>query len=145
MSRKQYTRADFDPFIASSVDAYKPGHAQPLPNATAHDPAAFLALLASGGHSMTVEWGYSRRAGDDQPVWTMFFLTPPPAMFGHFGGGGFAVRYEYGAGYAGAGVVYRFDICKHEKEDAPGADHRRGWHPGHCRLCGMDMTVDSGD
>lgn len=21
----------------------------------------------------------------------------------------------------------------------------RGWHPAHCRHCGMDMSVDSGD
>lgn len=23
-------------------------------------------------------------------------------------------------------------------------ESRRGWHPGHCKHCGMDMSVDSG-
>ena len=39
----------------------------------------------------------------------------------------------------------RFAICKHTKVDDPGADHSRGWHPGRCSKCGLDMTVDSGD
>lgn len=39
----------------------------------------------------------------------------------------------------------RFAICKHTKVDGPGANHSRGWHPGKCSKCGLDMTVDSGD
>jgi hypothetical protein len=42
--------------------------------------------------------------------------------------------------------VYRFALCKHEKtEEGHKPNHGRGWHPGHCKHCGMDMTVDSGD
>jgi len=39
----------------------------------------------------------------------------------------------------------KFAICKHEKKDGPGAEHSRGWHPGSCVKCGLDMTIDSGD
>ncbi|WGR74312.1 MULTISPECIES: hypothetical protein [unclassified Bradyrhizobium] len=39
----------------------------------------------------------------------------------------------------------KFAICQHKKVDGPGANHSRGWHPGHCEKCGLDMTVDSGD
>lgn len=39
----------------------------------------------------------------------------------------------------------RFAICRHTKVDGPGANHSRGWHPGSCSKCGLDMTVDSGD
>lgn len=39
----------------------------------------------------------------------------------------------------------RFAICKHTKVDSAGADHMRGWHPGKCSKCGLDMTIDSGD
>jgi hypothetical protein len=44
-----------------------------------------------------------------------------------------------------APITGRFWMCKHEPVDDPGANHSRGWHPAHCRLCGLDMTTDSGD
>lgn len=142
---KVYTRADFDPFIASSLDCYKPGRAQPLPNAKPiEDTGSFLANMAALGHSWSVEWGYSRVIAGQHPEWTMFFLTPPSAMIGSLGGGGYAVRYESGP-RGSVGKVYSFAICEHEKEEGPGANHQRGWHPGKCRKCGMDMSVDSGD
>lgn len=40
---------------------------------------------------------------------------------------------------------WRVAICEHEKVEGAGANHMRGWHPGRCRLCDMDMSVDSGD
>jgi len=39
----------------------------------------------------------------------------------------------------------KFAICQHTKVDDPGANHSRGWHPGRCSKCGLDMTIDSGD
>jgi len=45
--------------------------------------------------------------------------------------------------YAATGL--RFAICQHTKVDDPGANHSRGWHPGRCSKCGLDMTIDSGD
>lgn len=65
-----------------------------------------------------------------------------------------------GGGYTGEGTVLfhggwkdgksvarmgRFSICKHEKIVGAGARPERGWHPGHCGKCGLDMSVDSGD
>ena len=62
-----------------------------------------------------------------------------------------------GGGWDGSGVllsmhntmkprVFKFALCQHEKtEEGHRPDHGRGWHPGHCRHCGMNMTVDSGD
>lgn len=62
-----------------------------------------------------------------------------------------------GGGWDGSGVlltmhntttprVFEFAICKHEKtEEGHSPNHGRGWHPGHCKHCGMDMLVDSGD
>lgn len=44
------------------------------------------------------------------------------------------------------GRVFKFALCVHEKtEEGHNPNHGRGWHPGHCVKCGMDMTVDSGD
>lgn len=35
---------------------------------------------------------------------------------------------------------------KHERVSTGTQDEaRRGWHPGHCAKCGLDMSVDSGD
>ena len=42
-------------------------------------------------------------------------------------------------------VAMKFAICRHKKVAAPGANPSRGWSPGHCEKCGLDMTVDSGD
>lgn len=38
-----------------------------------------------------------------------------------------------------------FRLCDHEKRVGAGARPERGWHPGSCTNCGLDMTVDSGD
>lgn len=45
----------------------------------------------------------------------------------------------------GHGIAGKFAICRHKKVPGAGADPRRGWHPGYCAGCGLDMTVDSGD
>jgi hypothetical protein len=42
-------------------------------------------------------------------------------------------------------IAGRFTFCKHEKVEGAGANHSRGWHPGYCDKCGLDMSVDSGD
>lgn len=39
----------------------------------------------------------------------------------------------------------KFAICQHKKVEGPGANHERGWHPGWCEKCGLNMNVDSGD
>lgn len=41
--------------------------------------------------------------------------------------------------------VFKFALCQHKKRASPDARPDRGWHPGICEKCGMDMTVDSGD
>lgn len=111
-----------------------PGHL-PLPNMEPADPQKFLADIASRGHMMVPRWGYSRKEGDNgHPEWTQFFLLDE--RFGKH----YAVRYE-----GGKGNVYRWIVCEHEKVEGAGANHSRGWHPGKCRKCGMDMTIDSGD
>ncbi len=44
--------------------------------------------------------------------------------------------------YARAGL---FAICLHSKVDRLDANHSRGWHPGQCGICGVDLSIDSGD
>jgi hypothetical protein len=44
--------------------------------------------------------------------------------------------------FARAGM---FALCLHSKVDRIDANHVRGWHPGQCGLCGVDLSLDSGD
>lgn len=133
--RKCYTVDDFAPILKGEIA---------LPNTEPVDPLRLLNNLASGGHSMTPKWGWALRnegpsAGRKQ--WTQFFLTPA-AVGGTntFDGGGYAIIWSFDVP-----VTLRFAICKHEKVTGAGARPERGWHPGSCKHCGLDMSVDSGD
>lgn len=144
---KRYTiEDDILPIIEGAV---------PLPNTEEEDPLLFLSNLAATGHSMTPRWGWSlRHEGRDagRKQWTQFFLRPV-AMGGQgtFDGSGYAVIWG-GSRYDQetkkniyTPIVLRFAVCKHEKLIHSDARPERGWHPGHCKHCGLDMSVDSGD
>ena len=139
MGTKSYSRDDYEPFIG------KPGASNrdplaPLPNPTDVEPGRFLNDLAARGHMMTPVWGYAVLPDGSRRQWTQFFLLHDANMGMQLGGGGYAVSYG-----TNAPIVRQFQICRHEIELAPGADPSRGWRPGKCKHCGMDMTVDSGD
>lgn len=146
-ARKSYTKADYEPFIGKSGSANR--GLKPLPNAKDVDPLAFLNDLAARGHMMEPVWGYALLPDGSRPQWTQFFLLADANMGFELGGGGYAVTYG-GAKWDGKAqqetpIVRRFQICQHEIELHAGADPSRGWRPGHCKHCGMDMTIDSGD
>lgn len=111
----------------------------PLPNFKTDEAARVIDNIAALGHGLTPKWGYANIDGDKR--WAQYFLTPA-GMGGRLDGGGYILIY---GGYPNGGRVGTFAICQHEKQDAAGADHQRGWHPGACKKCGLDMTVDSGD
>jgi hypothetical protein len=144
--RKVYTLDDYKPFLAGDA---------PLPNfeelqGSQWNPkyAGFLNNLAAIGHRLDPHWGHSIGVSKDRgKQWTMYFLTPSRGYGqggGKYDGGGYAVVYASKIG-VDAPIVGKFMICRHEVVDEPGANHSRGWHPGHCKHCGLDMTYDSGD
>ncbi len=46
----------------------------------------------------------------------------------------------------GHSQVASFALCQHTKRTISSIhDQQRGWHPGHCTRCGLDLTVDSSD
>lgn len=135
---RTFSREDYAPYIGKN-DGSMYRVLQPLPNAEDVDPLQFLNNLASGGHMWTPVWAYAKIDWSHQPQWTQFFLTSFMGL-NDFDGGGYAVTY----GNPKPSVKY-FRICQHEVQDHPGANHSRGWHPGHCVKCGMNMTYDSGD
>jgi hypothetical protein len=145
MERKHYTEEDYRPFIGPSGSSINP---LALPNAEDVNPLDFLNTLAAGGHMMQPVWGYAMLPSEHRKQWTQFFLTSD-GMHGALDGGGYAVTYGGGryidGKYYPTPIVRKFAICKHEKVLGPGANLSRGWSPGHCRHCGMDMSIDSGD
>lgn len=118
-------------YTADDYAAILTGEA-PLPNAETIALEQGVNNIASLGHSLKPEWGYSKGL-DGHKSWTQYFLNV-------FDGSGYALVY----GFRG-GTVIRFAICKHQKKTHAGANPSRGWHPGHCIKCGLDLTVDSGD
>lgn len=125
---RRYTLEDMEAIV--SGEAY-------LPNVESVDPGHLLNNIASMGHMMTPRWGYAMISvmGIDanRKQWTQFFLLPSE-------GTGYAITYGNPAA-----ITVRFAICKHKMVEGPGANHSRGWHPGWCEKCGLDMSVDSGD
>lgn len=134
LANRKFSREDMNPFIGNGS-----GKLAPLPNAEDVDPLAFLNNIAAGGHHMLPVWGYALLPDGSRSQWTQFFLTT--FMGSDLDGGGYAVTYG-----SQAPIVRRFAICKHQKEVTGSIEQgRRGWHPGYCKLCGFNMTYDSGD
>lgn len=98
-----------------------------------------LANVTLGGVE-GMQWaGWAKLPGDNHKAWARFFLRQ--GQGGGYTGEGYVIAYS---GIDGSRFGH-FAICVHQMVEGAGADHRRGWHPGHCGLCGMDMSVDSGD
>lgn len=111
-----------------------------LPNFEQKELGITVGNIASLGHSLVPKWGYAKMP-DGHKVWAQYFLTPG-GMGGYLDGGGYILLYANWPDHGRAGT---FAICRHEKVEGAGANHSRGWHPGRCGKCGLDMTVDSGD
>jgi hypothetical protein len=146
-------REDLTPIMTGLTD---------VPNFKAwdRDPLDFLNHLTLGGIWTPNGAGYAKvyHEGQQHSGWAKFFLHTTQG--GGFDGSGDVIIYaspkydpdaESVPGslmkgrMVGGAIIGRFAICDHKKVDHPDADHRRGWHPGHCEKCGMNMTVDSGD
>lgn len=127
---KTYSELDYAPIIAGDVD---------LPNFEPVTPEFFCNALASGGHSMTPKWGWARSERGHK-TWAQYFLTNYSNMGSAPDGSGFVSVYG-----SREPKVGRFAICNHEKQLSAGANPSRGWKPGSCVKCGLNMTIDSGD
>lgn len=131
--RNCYSLDDYKQIIAGEM---------PAPNFEPQPVALVANNIAALGHSMSPKWGwFANRSGR---AWAMYFLTGGANMSGGLDGSGYVIAYGNDKDGA-APTVGRFAICKHEKVSDPSANPSRGWHPGHCGKCGLDMTIDSGD
>jgi hypothetical protein len=117
------------------------------------DTRAGISAIAAGGGMVGIpDICNTKIMGEQYTSWSRIWLCR--GQSGQFTGEGYAMIYrtakygrdEDGKGTAeGQGIIGRFAICKHTKVAGAGANPTRGWHPGACSKCGLDMTVDSGD
>lgn len=87
--------------------------------------------------------GASARFGTRYPSRALYFLTV--GQGGGLTGEGMVMTTGGWKDGKQEVITGRFAICKHKKVEGAGANHDRGWHPGWCEKCGLDMSVDSGD
>ncbi len=128
---KSYTKDDYAQIIAGDA---------PLPNFEPMTAEDFCDTIAANGHNMTPVWGWAKT--DQYKTWAQYFLTNYSNMGSDPDGSGLVCVYS---GLMRKRVIGRFAICKHEKKLGAGANPSRGWNPGACVKCGLDMTIDSGD
>ncbi len=115
---------------------------KPLPHFERMAHADVLNAIAAAYHGKNCREGYGRLPGETGHVpWSMFFLRTTQG--GQLDGTGYLVR--YGNGPEGP-LTGRFAICRHEFAPTGTREQSmRGWKPGYCRHCGLDMSIDSGD
>ncbi len=133
---KNYKIEDLQPIIEGKI---------PVPNVEEMDPAKGLQSLVFSGWK---DLGTGRARMDPKShdtVWARFYAEY--VGMGSVSGGGIVVwqSVEHDPEYKTTGRIATFAICKHQFVEGPGANHQRGWHPGYCGKCGLDMSVDSGD
>lgn len=117
----------------------------PLPNFKAEDLARTVNNIAAVGHSLLAKWGWVMHPTENRKQWAQFFLSPASmgnANSGSFDGSGYIMIFS---SRKEGPIVGRFAICEHQKKLAADANPGRGWLPGACVKCGLDMTVDSSD
>lgn len=106
-----------------------------------------LDSIAAGGGMHEAHGGVQNvlLPGAERTTWARVFLNYTQG--GSMDGTGLLVWYRdpFTRNKPEGSQIARFAICKHEKKAAIGANPNRGWHPGSCVRCGLNMTVDSSD
>ena len=133
---RTYTMADLTPIMEGLV---------PVPNLEEMEPSKGLELVCLGGWRSVPDLGKALIPGSGSRYggWARYFLAT--GQGGGLTGEGVVIWSSYGQGGGGRGRVGTFAICRHIPMELPGANHKRGWHPAACSVCGLDLSTDSGD
>ena len=124
----KYLINDFEPFIKGK---FVPPNLRPAP----------IGSLLSGSIHQTTHLGRLRRE-DHTTLNARFFLRITQG--GMYTGTGWVL---YSRFHQGREIIdcSSFALCDHRPVLGPRANPSRGYYPQKCELCGLDMTVDSGD
>jgi hypothetical protein len=108
-------------------------------------PVWQVAKLATSFYGKLHEGAYAKVAPSNDKSWNRALYMLTCGQGGGFTGEGYVIVTKGYASDETSVIAGRFALCKHEMVEGPGANHSRGWHPGWCGKCGLDMSVDSGD
>lgn len=112
-----------------------------VPNLEPMELSKGVAAIAAGGGLISQPHVQNAKFAGSQSSWghwARYFLGSTQG--GQLDGTGYVMWWDKSEGF-----IARFAICKHKKVAGAGANPTRGWHPGKCSECGLDMTVDSSD
>ena len=138
---RRFTEADFADVVSGKIPL--PNY-EPAPQSISGLARAIAGLAAGSGLTVSgVAWALV--PGARHKTWARYFFNHTQG--GSFDGTGTVLLYRADASSDPnpSGGIARFALCAHKPVSEPGANPRRGWHPAHCELCGLDLTVDSGD
>lgn len=127
---RKYTMEDLKPILDGKVM---------LPNFEAITPER--AVYSASQWYGSAHNGRAKR-DEKYPSQALFFLRTDQRS--GLTGEGMVMTTAWAGGVLVA-IAGTFALCQHESVEDPGANHSRGWHPAHCKHCGLDLSVDSGD
>ena len=110
-----------------------------LPNYEEVDLAKGVANIACLGWGQPVGVKRAKVPGASHSDWARYFLDSTQG--GALDGAGMVMIWGSHGGRIG-----KFAICVHKHTGGGTREQKmRGWHPGRCEVCGLDLSVDSGD
>jgi len=135
VKNRTFTLDDFKPLFDGVV---------PLPN---FEPLPMwqVAGMATSFYGKLHEGAYAKIAPSRDRSWKRALYMLTCGQGGGLTGEGYVIAAVAWRADESSVVTGRFALCKHKKIARADANPDRGWHPGHCEICGLDMTVDSGD
>lgn len=135
VKNRKFTLDDFKPLFDGVV---------PLPNFEPR-PLWQVASYVTHFHGKLHEGGYAMIEPRGDRSWTRALYMLSSGQGGGLEGDGYVITAQGWSSDGSHVVAGYFMLCKHEKVARADANPSRGYHPGWCKKCGVDLSVDSGD
>lgn len=134
MTHRLYTMESMFPILTGKV---------PLPNPTVPREAGLEMVGSILSATVYAIPAVGRMMDDDGCTFqARYFLQLNQG--GSLTGEGWCLWSYFHQGTSKTGFV-SFAVCEHDKVPGVRTNPMRGWYPGRCGKCGLDMSVDSGD